>query len=111
MRTVLLADLLDVAGVLALLPASERPALLARLIDMAHCAHKVSRRLGHPHPLWGNGGLGSAASGLPRMREPVGPDPDHLEALALVALEIARRARRARRKDPFPVAGIDYVLP
>lgn len=101
MRTVLLADLLDVAGVLALLPAADRPACLRGLICNAHSAHKVSKRLGHPHPLWGNGSLGSAASQRPRMREPVGPDPDHLEALALIAHEIARRARRARDRRPF----------
>ncbi|MGP3696027.1 DUF7742 family protein [Rhodobacter sp. NSM] len=108
MRRVLLADLLAVAGWLAPMPPDIRPARLAGLIERAHLAHKVSRRLGHPHAAWGNGCLTSALSGLPHVAEGVGPDPEYLDSLALAAGVIAERIRRGRvrrmKVDPSTAA-------
>lgn len=64
------------------MPPGQRPEALATLIERAHLAHKVSRRLGHAHPLWGNGCLASAVAGLAHRSEGHDPDPDQLESLA-----------------------------
>ena len=104
MRTVLLADLVTVARTLAALPGQERAACLGRLVEQAHSAHKVSKRLGHSHPAWGDGSLGSAASGLPRRREPLGLDADFLDALGLIALMLACRARKRSDKHPLSLS-------
>lgn len=97
MRTVITADILTMARVLAALSGPERAACLAVVMEHADLAHKVSKRLGHPDPRWGDGSLTSAAGGLPRLREPLGLDPDYLESLALVAATLAWRARRDER--------------
>ncbi|ABN76255.1 hypothetical protein Rsph17029_1145 [Rhodobacter sphaeroides ATCC 17029] len=125
MRRVLLADLLAVANWLAPMPPGQRPEALAALIERAHLAHRVSRRLGHAHPLWGNGCLASAVAGLAHRSEGHDPDPDQLESLALVAAAVAGRQRRAqalregrgRKKAPSesecvpsPVGRSDYVV-
>lgn len=125
MRRVLLADLLAVANWLAPMPPGQRPEALAALIERAHLAHKVSRRLGHAHPLWGNGCLASAVAGLAHRSEGHDPDPDQLDSLALVASAVAGRQRRAqalregrgRKKAPSesecvpsPVGRSDYVV-
>ena len=97
MRTVLIADILTVARVLAALSPPERPTCLATLIDRAHVAHKISKRLGRPDRRWGDGSLTSAAQGLPRRREPLGLDAEYMASLALVTSTLAWRARRQQR--------------
>ncbi|AXQ93242.1 hypothetical protein D0Z66_05085 [Cereibacter sphaeroides] len=113
MRRVLLADLVAVASRLALLPREDRPGVLARLIEQAHSAHKISRRLGLPHPLWGNGCLASAAARLPHGADGAGPDPDRLEALALVAEVVAWRIRQGRhqRRTGAPSSAVRPPVP
>ncbi|PZX57175.1 serine O-acetyltransferase [Cereibacter changlensis] len=94
MRTVLLAELVTVARVLMALPEAERGPFLQRLLYRAHAAHQVSKRLGRPHPAWGDGSLSAAVAGLPRRREAFATDPDYLAALGLVIAALAGRARR-----------------
>lgn len=96
MRAVLLADLVTVARVLMAIPDAERAATLDRLIYRAHAAHVGFKRLGKPHPQWGNGGLTSAAAGLERRREPFATDPEYLAVLGLVITTLAARGRRKR---------------
>ena len=57
MRRCMLDDLLAGAARLSVAPAEDRPALARRLLAEAHAAHHYMRRMGRPHPRWGNGSL------------------------------------------------------
>ncbi|TXI04151.1 MAG: hypothetical protein E6Q73_03740 [Pseudorhodobacter sp.] len=57
----MLDDLLAGAGRLAAEPPSRRPELAQQMLHEAHAAHHYMRRLGRPHPKWGNGSLMSRA--------------------------------------------------
>ena len=95
MRRITMADLAAVAQFLARRPASDRPALLDRLISQAQAADCYSRRLRRPHPDWGDGSLLSRA-----MVDPcpaVAENDDYWDSFSLVAAAIAARKSNARR--------------
>ena len=70
MRSVLHSDVIAAARVLFALDAAERPLMIAQLVKEADCADRFTRRLGKPHPEWGNGTLGAAARQYPLADEP-----------------------------------------
>lgn len=53
----MLDDLLAGAKTLSQSAPEARPALATRLLYEAHAAHHYMRRMGKPHPRWGNGSL------------------------------------------------------
>lgn len=57
MQYLLIGDILALAGALQEVAPHQRRALAERLLDEAHAAHKMRRRLGRPHPVWGGGTL------------------------------------------------------
>ena len=73
MRKCLLGDIITAAAVLG--PNS--PLSAVEMIHQAHAAHKYAKRLGRPHPLWGNGSLMARALAI----DPI-PGPVDLAALA-----------------------------
>ncbi|WP_298836370.1 hypothetical protein [uncultured Roseobacter sp.] len=92
MRAFLLSDLVSTARVLHAVPETERRPLLNRLITQSHYADVFFRKLGYPHPRWGNGALGSAARGYPAGRRCDLTDPEFCDCL-LVVLEGIRAFR------------------
>ena len=82
----MLDDLVAGAGRLASEPPDSRKALAERMIREAHAAHHFMRRMGRPHPVWGNGSLMTRA-----LRDAPGPAlPLCFASLALIADAIAR---------------------
>lgn len=57
MRRCMLDDLLAGAGRISIVATSLRADLARRLVLEAHAAHHYMRRMGRPHPRWGNGSL------------------------------------------------------
>ncbi|MFC2967851.1 DUF7742 family protein [Acidimangrovimonas pyrenivorans] len=97
MRQVLPGDLVAAALVLRALPEAERDGALRRLLEEADLADRYRKRLGRPHPDYGNGSLMAAALRHRPGGEPFLSDPAYLDALGRVIA--ALRARRARHDN------------
>lgn len=97
MRAVHLSDLVVATRVLCGVHPFLRAERAARMLAKAHAADKLRRRLGHGHPLWGDGTLAAAAQGWPGPCPAQGARGDWLSVLALLLAEI-RRWRRARQR-------------
>ena len=65
MRAIFHSDVMALARVLAQVPEPRRARLCERLIEQTDCADRYMRRLGKPHPDWGNGTLLSRVCSLP----------------------------------------------
>lgn len=65
MRLCLLDDLLAGAGALAMVAPADRQGFADRLLTEAHAADCYAKRLGRPHPRWGNGSLAARALAEP----------------------------------------------
>lgn len=94
MRRLLIGDVMAAARAILPAPPARRAALADRLLDEAHAAHLFCKRLGRPHPRWGDGSLMTRAlnHGAPE----VPPGPALWAALELVLHRIGRRNRQAR---------------
>lgn len=84
MRTVLLGDIVAAARVLMALPEYSRTATMHKMLYQAHAAHLVFKRLGKPHPQWGNGSLIGRTMSFAQYREPFSTDPNYLASLHVV---------------------------
>lgn len=118
MRPVLIGDVIAVARVLFVLPDGDWTPCVDRLIWQAKIADRYRRRLGRPHPAWGNGSLLAAASLEVRAEdEPFLSDLRWLRALSCVLdrLCVAKLSfvsdrirlynedlRREWRREPWP---------
>lgn len=91
MRKCLLGDIITAAAVLR--PNS--PLSAADMIHQAHAAHKYAKRLGRPHPKWGNGSLMARALAI----DPI-PGPVDLAALATITLALLQFRRRGWSEPP-----------
>lgn len=91
MRAVLHTDLRDAARALLAQPASQRPALSARMIKEAVWADFHVRETGQAHPLWGNGTLSDAARKRVLATEPTLDDAAYCDCLTLVLLGLRDR--------------------
>lgn len=89
MRGLQLADLELATRALLLLPACERPALLARLLDAARRGAAHHATCGTAHPDHGTGTLMSALSRVSIAPRPPVLTRDYLHCLAFVAITIA----------------------
>ena len=93
MRPVLLSDVTAAARALIGVPEDRRVAFCRRILAEAEAADRFARRLGRPHPRWGNGTVLAAARAHPLMPEPTCDDPAYCRALVTVlsALDARRR--------------------
>jgi len=82
----MLDDLLAGAQILARSAPACRDHLARKMLSEAHAAHHFMRRMGRPHPQWGNGSLMARAycDGFVPSR------PLCLLSLAVMALAVAR---------------------
>lgn len=81
----MLDDLLAGAARLSAAPPWARQGLADRLIAEAHAAHHFMRRMGKPHPGWGNGSLMARAAVETSSRGPL-----CYASLAVMADAVAR---------------------
>lgn len=84
MRPVLHSDLAYAARALVDIDDQSRARLAGRMLQEAQWADKFRKRLGKPHPRWGNGTLSAAAAQYPLCPEPSVDDPDY--SLCLMAI-------------------------
>ncbi|WP_300029424.1 hypothetical protein [uncultured Roseobacter sp.] len=89
MRDLMLSDLVSAARVLRAAPGRDRNALCQRLITQAHYADVFYKKLGYPHPRWGNGALGAAARGHATPRGHDLSDPEFCDCLSVVLAGIS----------------------
>ena len=94
MRPVLHSDVIAAARAVLAAPVALRASTCARLIQEADWADRFTRRLGKPHPLWGNGTLFAAAQRYKRASEPTFDDPAYCSAFEIVMSLLAREKRR-----------------
>jgi len=107
MRTTLLGDVVAAARVLLCIRPADHAAFIDQLLGEAHIAHHYAKRLGKPHPYWGNGSLMARAGMMAQKREPFTSDPAYLLALRSVIDGILRqtsdlKARGNRRTVDGP---------
>ena len=85
MRTITHGDVTAVARAIHALPTEAQRHIVLRFLERAHAADLFRKRLGRPHPFWGNGSLMAAVLSDGCIRpEPFLSDTPYLEALALV---------------------------
>lgn len=97
MRTTMLGDIIAAARVLLAITPGAYPVAIDRMLAEAHFAHQYFKRLGRPHPLWGNGSLMGRAALMSQMREPFASDRQYLIALRAVIDGILRRKSEKMR--------------
>jgi hypothetical protein len=118
MRPVLIGDVIAVARVLFVLREADWTSCVDRLISQAKTADRYRRRLGKPHPAWGNGSLMAATAAEPKAEaEPFLSDMLWLRALSCVLDRLCvaklsfvsdrirlydRDLRREWRQKPWP---------
>lgn len=93
MRPVLHSDVIAVARVVLAAPAALRESTCAKLLQQAEWADRFTRRLGKPHPFWGNGTLLGAAQGHPKAAEPTFDNPAYCSAFEMVLAQLAEQRR------------------
>lgn len=85
MRPVLIGDVIAVARVIVVLPEEQWSRRVDQLLWRAKVADLYRKRLGKPHPTWGNGGLMAATGAEPKApTEPFLSDLQWLRALSCV---------------------------
>lgn len=118
MRPVLIGDVMAAACVLLTEEDTGWTACADRLLWQARVADLYRRRLGKPHPAWGNGSLMAAARAAPKVADETFPsDIRYLRALSHVLDRVIASklsfvsdrsglygdvARRTRRQEPWP---------
>lgn len=93
MRSLLLGDMVAAARALLAIPDHKRRKTIVTMLDQAHAAHAFAKRLGRPHPSWGNGSLMGRAAGMPQIPEPFASETEYLGTLGIVVDAIQRRYR------------------
>ncbi|MCK0139017.1 hypothetical protein [Aliiroseovarius sp. F47248L] len=76
------------------LPVRKRPGAMLEMLNRAEAADRYRLALGHAHPDWGNGSLGSVAMSLPRSAEPFLNDPDYVDCMLTVFAALKTRNDR-----------------
>ena len=94
MRPVMHSDVTAAAWVLLAQPSARWAAQCARLLREADWADRFTRRLGKPHPYWGNGTLLGAAMRHQRAAEPTFDDRRYCSAFEMVLSQLAARKPR-----------------
>ena len=91
MRPVLHSDVTASARALLCIPEQARADFCGRLLRDASWADKFTKRLGKPHPLWGNGTLMAAARAHALAPEPTFDDTNYCNAMATVLAQLVAR--------------------
>ena len=94
MRPVLHSDVIAAARALLAVPVALQESTCTRLLREAEWADRFTRRLGKPHPFWGNGTLLGAARGHKWGAEPTFDDPAYCTAFEVVLSQLAGRKWR-----------------
>ena len=94
MRPVLHSDVIAAARAVLAAPVALRASTCTRLIQEADWADRFTRRLGKPHPLWGNGTLFAAAKRYKLASEPTFDDPAYCSAFEMVMSQLAGQKQR-----------------
>lgn len=94
MRRVLEHDVKAAAVALARIPEPEQPRIFWLWLQQADWAHKVHKRTGKPHPVWGNGSLYQAMHF--HGSDPFEfANPDHCSALEYILRALSARKRQS----------------
>ncbi|MFT5626597.1 MAG: hypothetical protein ACI9PY_001275 [Ascidiaceihabitans sp.] len=91
MRPVLHSDLTAAARVLLLEPEIKRSEIVSKMMQEAQYADRYTRRLGKPHPQWGNGTLAAAAQKYVMADEPSMDSSEYCKCLTLVLGSLVAR--------------------
>ncbi|TMM54320.1 hypothetical protein [Sulfitobacter sabulilitoris] len=98
MRPLMHGDITHAARALLAVPRLARVHVCGDLMRRADWADCYRKRLGRPHPSWGNGTLAAAARSRPIARERTLDDLEYCRCVALVLAGImARKQVRAAR--------------
>jgi hypothetical protein len=81
MRQIMHGDIVAAACTVLDVPQDKRPQALARLLEEAHWADKITKRTKRTHIKWGNGSLMGACQTRLRANEPYLTDQHYLESL------------------------------
>jgi hypothetical protein len=96
MRQILIGDVLAAAEALSQVQHEDRANTITRLIEEAHAAHSYHKRLGRPHPCWGNGSLMARVMATCRRESQSFNDSGALHLLSEVSSAIAVWKTRSR---------------
>ena len=101
MRPILHSDVRAAARVVLAAPAAAREQTCARLLQETDWADRFTKRLGKPHPFWGNGTLLAAAQRYPLAPEPTFDDLAYCTAFEMVLFQLAGRiwSGMSRQRD------------
>ena len=94
MRPILHSDVIAAARAVLAAPEALRANICARLLQEADWADRFTRRLGKPHPHWGNGTLLAAAQRYKQAVEPTFDDPAYCFAFEMVMSQLAGQKLR-----------------
>lgn len=100
MRQILLGDLVSMARAALVLPRADRRQAVRMALEQAHIADKVTKQIGRPHPVWGNGSLQAAVARLPKVAEPFAGDIEYLEAFSDVLAMVIQWKSRCQTLHP-----------
>ncbi|CUH87456.1 hypothetical protein PH5382_01385 [Phaeobacter sp. CECT 5382] len=95
---VLPQDVTTLARALLAQPLCRRRDLCRDLFDAAEQAADHMRCRNQLHPRWGNGTLDAAARTMPLVQEPLWHDPEFIDSLLLVLVELKLRLAPAAEK-------------
>lgn len=97
MRRCLIGDILAAASVLPAADLLQMQISGARLIAEADAAHRYAKRLGRPHPAWGNGSLMARAMAEPLVHTANFSCPAFLRAFNAIGAALIQFRNDARR--------------
>lgn len=98
MRRILEFEVKAAAVALACIPKAERKRIFALWVHQADWAHKIHKRTGAPHPVWGNGSLNQAMHFQAEEQFDYS-NLSHCDALGLV-LDMLMERRQTKLKSP-----------
>ena len=104
MRALAPADISVAARALLCLPEAAREPAITRMVSEADAADRYQKRLGHGHPLWGNGTLEAAARNRPLAAPRSLSDGDYLSCMALVLDALLAHRCARHRQGRFPTS-------
>lgn len=96
MRRCLIGDVLAAASVLPAADLHQMQISGARLITQADAAHRYTKRLGRPHPAWGNGSLMARAMAEPLVQQANFSCPAYSRAFQAIGAALTQFRHDAR---------------
>lgn len=107
MRRCLIGDLIEAAATIAATPWSDPHDHARRLVAQADAAHKYDKRIGRPHPRWGNGSLMARALADAGHRPRPAPSTEaFLSAMSVLCAVLAEHKQAIRAKNGTDVMAL-----